>query len=233
MIPLHLLYSDSNRLDSITLMTLCRPMLADMRPIWKQLLKHVLQMQSVLNNSGNHVDLQKPFLERYNKNYHKVNLSACLTSSCSVTLCQALQILQAFEAAFLLDPGNAVNHGGRLCPPWQGLKEEDKANAKTILKRLAPYGRAMAMIDELMDFINAGYVDQDFAARAQVTPANLDLPVLSAISTQLSLTTEHYCRERRVRMVWSGCRQCTHASSCGAAAWASSTLCSPTWPCGC
>ena len=70
--------SEHNRLDFAILMVLCRPMLSDMRPIWKQLLKHVMQTQGVLNMGG--ANLEKLFLERYNKNYHKVKLSACLTS---------------------------------------------------------------------------------------------------------------------------------------------------------
>ena len=78
-------------------------------------------MHSVLNIGRKDGNLEKVFPDRYNKHYHKVKLSACPTSSCRIIRSRALQILQAFEAAFLLDPGNANNHAGRLRPPWPHL----------------------------------------------------------------------------------------------------------------
>lgn len=77
--------------------------------------------------------------------------------------------MQAFPAAFLLDPANAVDpNGAAVLPPWGSLHEEDKAAVKNLLRRMAPRGKQQAVVEELLQFISAGYADRDFAMAGMV-----------------------------------------------------------------
>ncbi len=77
--------------------------------------------------------------------------------------------MQAFPAAFLLDPANAVDpNGTTVLPPWGSLHEEDKGAVKNLLRRMAPRGKQQAVVEELLQFTSAGYADRDFARAAMV-----------------------------------------------------------------
>ena len=77
--------------------------------------------------------------------------------------------VQAFPAAFLLDPANAIDPGtGRVIPPWGSLNEEDTAAVKNLVRRMAPRGKQQAAVEELLQFISAGYANKDFARAAMV-----------------------------------------------------------------
>lgn len=72
------------------------------------------------------------------------------------------------DAAFLLDPANALIVTEKYIPPWGSLNQAGKEACKTILKRITEPGRQEAVIQELQFFISNGYADLDFARNAQV-----------------------------------------------------------------
>ncbi len=74
--------------------------------------------------------------------------------------------VQAFPTAFLLDPAHAISTGNKALPPWGSLHDEDKAAVKNLLRRLAPRGKQNAVVEELLQFVSAGYADLDFANAA-------------------------------------------------------------------
>ena len=78
--------------------------------------------------------------------------------------------VQAIPAAFLLDPAHAIDIGSsNIIPPWGSLHDEDRAAVKNLLRRMAPRGKQNAVVEELVQFIGAGYADKDFARAAMVS----------------------------------------------------------------
>ena len=78
--------------------------------------------------------------------------------------------VQAFCAAYLLDPAYAIDPTShKVLPPWKALKDEDRVAVKNLLRRMAPRGNQNAVIEELVQFTEAGYADNDFARAAKVS----------------------------------------------------------------
>ncbi len=76
--------------------------------------------------------------------------------------------MQAFPAAFLLDPAMAICTDGKVKPPWGSLRDKDRSGVKDLVRRLAGPRKQNAAAEELLRFIGEGYVDKDFALLAMV-----------------------------------------------------------------
>lgn len=104
---------------------------------------------------------------------HCIGLIACHRQYTEkLAICNLLTKLyiQAFPAAYLLDPAHAVDPGThKFLPPWHALIEGDQTAVKDLLRRMAPRGKQSAVIGELLQFISAGYADKDFARAAMVS----------------------------------------------------------------
>ncbi len=78
--------------------------------------------------------------------------------------------VQAIPAGFLLDPAHAINVGGsNIIPPWGSLHDEDRTAVKNLLLLMAPRGKQNTVIEELLQFMGAGYADKKFARAAIVS----------------------------------------------------------------
>lgn len=82
--------------------------------------------------------------------------------------------MQAFPAAFLLDPAMALCPNGKMIPPWGFLRETDRSGIKDLVRRLAGPRKQSAATDELLRFIGEGYVDKEFALAAMVRELSQD-----------------------------------------------------------
>ena len=81
--------------------------------------------------------------------------------------------MQAFPAAFMLDPAIAICADGKVKPPWGSLWESDKSGVKDLVRRFAGPRKQSAATEELLRFIGEGYADKDFAENIYVESLKL------------------------------------------------------------
>jgi len=188
--------------DTIYTLEADKPLLSQVRGCWRGMNKHFAMIQSEQQIPVHEADLLAVLTERYRKSFHA-----------------------AIPAAFLLDPAHAIDIGSsNIIPPWGSLHDEDRAAVKNLLRRMAPRGKQNAVVEELVQFIGAGYADKDFARAAMSKGTNekgqpiqkaVDLrravwrscmekkyPILSALALRLLSMHATSCMSERNWSVW-------------------------------